>query len=227
MVFSAKNHAQHLNPANAGKRATPKTTWRKIVTRDIVSLKHSTPTSAIVTPTLSRRNSSLSSTSDFNVNDAELGQIRPFIKGLKKNSILAGITLPDNTFVKGYKSLPAEAQIVRLKLERLPFKPVSILTKEMDHRLSKFGNVLDLGIIRSDGCLTGLGYVTLDINPAANKGKHLQALQRIIQWDDGDGEIRQIYLQWDEMPPFCRFCQSHEYCRADCPDLKKLVERYH
>lgn len=173
MVLSAKNHAQHLNPANAGKRATPKTTWRKIVTRDIVSLKHSTPTSATVPPTLSRRNSSLSSTSDFNVNDAELDQIRPFIKDLEKNSILvevtdiqeptmlrrafqdfnddevqqdylgrstitrkylnrtyietrwmvdsvdynfilAGITLPDNTIVKDYKSLPAEAQIVRL-----------------------------------------------------------------------------------------------------------------
>ncbi|KAG1529172.1 hypothetical protein G6F51_014231 [Rhizopus arrhizus] len=84
MVLSAKNHAQHLNPANAGKRATPKTTWRKIVTRDIVSLKHSTPTSATVPPTLSRRNSSLSSTSDFNVNDAELDQIRPFIKDLEK-----------------------------------------------------------------------------------------------------------------------------------------------
>ncbi|KAG1143256.1 hypothetical protein G6F37_007038 [Rhizopus arrhizus] len=207
MVLSAKNHAQHLNPAKAGKRATPKTTWRKIVTRDIVSLKHSTPTSAAVPPTLSRRNSSLSSTSDFNLNDAELG-----------------ITLPDNAFVKGYKSLPAEAQIVRLKLERLPFKPVSILTKEMEHRLSNFGNVLDLGIIRSDGRLTGVVYVTLDINPAANKGNHLRALQRIIQWDD---EIRQVYIQWDEVPPFCRLCQSHEYCQTDCPDLKKFVEHYH
>ncbi|KAG0748032.1 hypothetical protein G6F57_006310 [Rhizopus arrhizus] len=216
MVLSAKNHAQHLNPANAGKRATPKTTWRKIVTRDIVSLKHSTPTSATVPPTLSRRNSSLSSTSDFNkknsilvevtdiqeptmlrrafqdFNDDEVQQdylgrstitrkylnrtyieTRWMVDSVDYNSILAGITLPDNTIVKDYKSLPAEAQI---------------------HRLSSFENVLDLGTIRSDGCLTGVGYVTLDIKPAANKGKHLQALQRIIQWDDGDGEIRQVYI---------------------------------
>ncbi|KAG1315517.1 hypothetical protein G6F64_000611 [Rhizopus arrhizus] len=216
MVLSAKNHAQHLNPANAGKRATPKTTWRKIVTRDIVSLKHSTPTSATVPPTLSRRNSSLSSTSDFNkknsilvevtdiqeptmlrrafqdFNDDEVQQdylgrstitrkylnrtyieTRWMVDSVDYNSILAGITLPDNTIVKDYKSLPAEAQI---------------------HRLSSFENVLDLGTIRSDGCLTEVGYVTLDIKPAANKGKHLQALQRIIQWDDGDGEIRQVYI---------------------------------
>jgi hypothetical protein len=43
-----------------------------------------------------------------------------------------GIALGDSTVVKGYPSLPMDAQIVRLKLERLPLQPIKKLTKTME-----------------------------------------------------------------------------------------------
>jgi len=137
-----------------------------------------------------------------------------------------GITLSDGTFVKGYKSLPSDAKIVRLRLERLPLRPVKKLTKEMEARLSCFGEVLDLGLIKSGGCNVGIGYATLNIDPVESPLERLEKLQRVIDWDDGEGDIRHVYLQWDEMPPFCRICQKEDHCRADCPDLKKYLECY-
>ncbi|KAG0973253.1 hypothetical protein G6F29_012954 [Rhizopus arrhizus] len=137
-----------------------------------------------------------------------------------------GITLSDGTFVKGYKSLPSDAKIVRLRLERLPLRPVKKLTKEMEARLSCFGEVLDLGLIKSGGCNVGIGYATLNIDPVESPLERLEKLQRVIDWDDGEGDIRHVYLQWDEMPPFCRICQKEDHCRADCPDLKKCLECY-
>ncbi|KAG1136454.1 hypothetical protein G6F37_012002 [Rhizopus arrhizus] len=144
-----------------------------------------------------------------------------------RNTLLnEGITLDDGTAVKGYPSLPAEAQITRLKLERLPLQPVRKLTKAMEARLSCFGKVLDLGLIRSRGCNVGIGYATLDIDPKASPERVLEKLHRVIDWDEGDGDFREVFLQWDEMPPFCRICQSGDHCRADCPDLKKFIECY-
>ncbi|KAG0923685.1 hypothetical protein G6F26_013770 [Rhizopus arrhizus] len=105
-----------------------------------------------------------------------------------------GITLSDGTFVKGYKSLPSDAKIVRLRLERLPLRPVKKLTKEMEARLSCFGEVLDLGLIKSGGCNVGIGYATLNIDPVESPLEHLEKLQRVIDWDDGEGDIRHSRL---------------------------------
>ncbi|KAI8640745.1 hypothetical protein BD408DRAFT_469261 [Parasitella parasitica] len=33
-----------------------------------------------------------------------------------------------------------------------------------------------------------------------------------------ESEQRVLLLQWDQMPAFCRNCQSSEHCRADRPD---------
>lgn len=161
-----------------------------------------------------------------------------------KTILESGITLDDGTFLKGFKSYPADASIVRLTLENLPFLPALLLKSEMEKRLACFGDVLDLGISKTDGIFNGEGYATINLtlNPILednqcpfNHGKdspcgglkHLEPLARVIVWNDKDVEQRKILLQWDKMPDFCRNCQSTAHCRADCPDYKKWIRCYH
>ena len=155
----------------------------------------------------------------------------------------SGITLDDGTFIKGFPSYPADATIVRLKLENLPFLPAIDLKEAMAQRLSDFGDVLDHGISKTDGIFHGEGYATLNltvINSTANQCqenhtpgstcsdlKHLEQLARVIIWDPLAIDPRKILLQWDTMPNFCRNCQASDHCRADCPDYKKWVRCYH
>ena len=161
----------------------------------------------------------------------------------RKTLIETGITLEDGTFVKGFPSYPADATIVRLKMENLPFLPAIQLKEEMAKRLSCFGDVLDHGISRTDGIFHGEGYATINLTLAAIPAnecleshadgsscpgrKHLEPLARVIIWNPRDVEQRKILLQWDKMPDFCRNCQSTDHCRADCPDYKKWVRCYH
>ena len=161
-----------------------------------------------------------------------------------KTILESGITLADGPFFKGFKSYPADASIVRLTLENLPFLPALLLKAEMEKRLSCFGDVLDLGISKTDGIFNGEGYATINLtlNPALEDNqcnvehekdstctglKHLEPLSRVIVWNDKDIEQRKILLQWDRMPDFCRNCQSTDHCRADCPDYKKWIRCYH
>lgn len=136
-----------------------------------------------------------------------------------------GITLPDNTYVKGFTSFPADSRIVRLKLEKLPLKPLRLLKLDMQERLSCFGKVLDLGVSHSNGCFMGQGYATLDLNPSTEENDApFEELQRILLWRDDDGDVRQVLLQWEDMPDFCRLCQRTGHCRADCPDYQKYLK---
>ncbi|KAI8088077.1 uncharacterized protein B0P05DRAFT_464631, partial [Gilbertella persicaria] len=134
------------------------------------------------------------------------------------------IRLEDGTFVKGFPSLPADAKIVRLKLDRLPLKAPQRLRKDMENCLSEYGRVLDLGINRSHGCFTGQGYATLNLTQANANDPPFESLQRVIPWMYDDGEIHQVLLQWENMPDFCRLCQASDHCRADCPDLKNYMK---
>ncbi|KAL7318955.1 hypothetical protein PS15m_002137 [Mucor circinelloides] len=161
----------------------------------------------------------------------------------RKTLIEEGITLEDGTFVKGFPSYPADATIVKLTLENLPFLPALQLKEEMAARLSVFGDVLDHGISRTDGIYQGEGYATLNLTVPSNPGyecqelhpegkpcpghRHLEELSRVIVWDVQESEQRKVLLQWDQMPDFCRNCQSSDHCRADCPDYKKWVRCYH
>ncbi|CEP09924.1 hypothetical protein, partial, partial [Parasitella parasitica] len=65
----------------------------------------------------------------------------PMAEG-RKTFLETEITLEDGSFVKGFPSYPADATIVRLKLENLPFLPAIELKEEMAKRLSDFGDVL-------------------------------------------------------------------------------------
>ena len=159
----------------------------------------------------------------------------------RKTIIEEGITLEDGTFLKGFPSYPADATIVRLTMENLPYLPAIKLKEEMAKRLSCFGDVLDHGISRIDGIFHGEGYATINLtlaNIADNEcmashtdgsacpgHKHLESLARVILWDHV--EQRKVLLQRDKMPDFCRNCQSTDHCRADCPDYKKWVRCYH
>lgn len=76
-----------------------------------------------------------------------------------ESKILEGYFLDDGTYVKGYRSFHHEAEIVRVKLEKLPFLVEPELKLEMEVVLRDYGQILDLGIFRtSAGCYMGHGY---------------------------------------------------------------------
>lgn len=140
----------------------------------------------------------------------------------RKNILEKGITLEDGTFLQGFPSYPADASIVRLTLENLPFLPAMVLKAAMEKRLSCFGDVLDLGISKTDGIFNGEGYATLNLTLAdidanqcwveheqdfkCNGTRHLESLARVIVWNPKEDVQRKIFLQWDKMPDFCRNC---------------------
>ncbi|KAI7894433.1 uncharacterized protein EV154DRAFT_459460 [Mucor mucedo] len=135
-----------------------------------------------------------------------------------------GISLPDGTYIKGFKSYPADSRITRITLDKLPLKPLILLKKDMEEHLSAYGQVLDLGVSMSNGCFMGQGYATLDISVSSADQESNIPLQRIMNWVDDDGDDRQVLLQWEDMPDFCRLCQLTGHCRADCPDYKKFLK---
>lgn len=81
----------------------------------------------------------------------------------------------------------------------------------MAARLSCYGEVLDHGILRTDGSYHGEGYATLNltlsaitdnecmnshINGSERPGHHhLEPLSRVIIWDPRDNEQRKVLLQ--------------------------------
>ncbi|KAI8380134.1 hypothetical protein BD560DRAFT_388656 [Blakeslea trispora] len=126
-----------------------------------------------------------------------------------------GLTMDDHTVIRGYRSLPADAKIARVKVERLPLIHPLRLREQMVERFSHFGEVLDAGLHMDGNVFYGQGYVVLNLNkPHVTEP---QTLSRIIDWGDKD---RDLLLTWDEMPPFCRFCQKYDHCRADCDALR-------
>jgi hypothetical protein len=140
-------------------------------------------------------------------------------------AILKGFTLADGSFVKGFESYSADSKIIKIELEKLPFLPSRLLKKEMNDRMSRFGQVLDLGIKKSSGCYTGSGYATIDISPKPNQNSPYEPLDHIILWDTEEGaDIRHVHLQWNDMPDFCRICHASDHCRADCPKLKEYLK---
>lgn len=139
-------------------------------------------------------------------------------------SVLNGITLEDGTVVKGFPSYSAEATIIKIDLEKLPFLPTRLLKRDMYERMSQFGEVLDLGIKKHSGCFTGCGYVTIDVTPKPDAPPY-EPLDHIILWDLEAGvPERHVQLQWNDMPDFCRICHASDHCRADCPKLKEFLK---
>jgi hypothetical protein len=138
-------------------------------------------------------------------------------------AILKGFKLKDGTFIKGFPSLPADDTIVNIRFDRLPMEPVPVLKSIMKDRLSHFGEVLDYGISYTQGDYVGQGYATLNTTPRTDEEPY-ETLDRIIYMTLDSGKNRQILLQWQDMPDFCRICQKGDHCRADCPDYKKYIQ---
>lgn len=164
----------------------------------------------------------------------------------RKTLIEQGITLDDGTYLKGFPSFSEDAKIVRVTMEKLPFLPAVQLKNEMAERFSRFGDVLDHGIFKTEhGIFQGEGYVTLNLtlsdiprndcmeshtDGTQCPGKrHLEPLKRSMIWDPRsmEDDQREILLQWDKMPAFCRHCQKPDHCRADCPDYHKWAICHH
>jgi hypothetical protein len=115
--------------------------------------------------------------------------------------------MDDDTVIKGYPSLSAEAKIARVKIELLPHKLCDMLTK----RFPSIGEVLDIG----GKVFFGQGHVALNLKPT--KTEVTEKLSRVLPWPE---ENRQLLLSWDEMPPYCRCC------RADCAELLMIKHCY-
>lgn len=93
----------------------------------------------------------------------------------RKTLIEEDITLEDDTFVKGFPSYSANATIVKLTLENLPFLPALQLKEETAARLSVFGDVLDHSISsRNDGIYQGEGYANINLTVPSNLGYECQ-----------------------------------------------------
>ncbi|KAK4509802.1 Deoxyuridine 5'-triphosphate nucleotidohydrolase [Mucor velutinosus] len=154
-----------------------------------------------------------------------------------------GITLEDGTYLRGFPSYPGDATIVKLTLQNLPFLPALQLKEEMATRLSRYGDVLDHGISRTNGIFQGEGYATLNLTVPSSPDyacdelhpedkpcpghRHLEKLSGVMIWDPRSADQRMVLLQWDKMPNFCRICHSADHCRADCPEYKKWIQCYH
>ncbi|KAI8090882.1 uncharacterized protein B0P05DRAFT_584001 [Gilbertella persicaria] len=235
MVLSRNNQTHTLATfaSNTGKKTATEThplSWSKVVSGQVRTTHSFRPTILTPVPTATVEDTDEDPSSST---EPTVEFIKPYLKGIEKNSIIIDITdskdahmlrkalqafnkdadeeigcddycgrLPSTRF----PSLPADAKIVRLKLDRLPLKAPQRLRKDMEN------------------CLSEYGYATLNLTPANTNDLPFESFQRVIPWMDDDGEIRQVLLQWKNMPDFCRLCQASDHCRADCPDLKKLPE---
>ncbi|KAI8874614.1 hypothetical protein K501DRAFT_316149, partial [Backusella circina FSU 941] len=105
------------------------------------------------------------------------------------NTVLnTGFILTDGTSTMGFESFSPKAKIVKVKMEKLPFKPFNLLKQDMEERLSHFGKVLDIRIFKNRGSYTGRGYATLDIaQPEDTAG--LERLNRVTLWKEDDGSV--------------------------------------
>ncbi|KAI8373787.1 hypothetical protein BD560DRAFT_446294 [Blakeslea trispora] len=133
-----------------------------------------------------------------------------------------GLQIDDGRLTKGYPSLPSDAKVARIKVERLPFINPLQLRDLMYKRFAHFGSVLNAGLQLDGKSFFGQGYVILDLN--CPHPTEPESLRREIDWFD-DGK-RMLRLTWDEMPPYCRYCQKDDHCRADCQELLQLRQCY-
>ncbi|RCI02095.1 hypothetical protein CU098_012311 [Rhizopus stolonifer] len=92
------------------------------------------------------------------------------------------------TLLKGYKSLPTNLHIVRIRIEQLPLIHPKLLLEQLKQRLASFGEVLQLGLLKEGQYSVGKGYayLNLDIDPEPD-----EALRPIVNWI---GDRRRIVL---------------------------------
>ncbi|KAL9537597.1 hypothetical protein MBANPS3_011639 [Mucor bainieri] len=130
--------------------------------------------------------------------------------------ISGGLELDKTTTIKGYPSLPTDAKVQRVHVDNLPLKEPRLLQDLIRQRFSSLGEVLDIGFHLDGRMFYGSGYVVLNLN---TKQRATEKLSRELPWAT---EGRKLLLKWDDMPQYCRYCQSLEHCKADCAELHNL-----
>lgn len=115
------------------------------------------------------------------------------------------------------KALDRNANVVRVTVSAIPYKPVDFLKPLLIKTFEKYGDILNVGLCHSkDGdWFTGRGFVTLNLD----KTKQYEAeLTPQITFGDFKEKIR---LVWTNMQPICRQCHTDDHVLADCPRTRK------
>ncbi|KAI9252082.1 hypothetical protein BY458DRAFT_582713 [Sporodiniella umbellata] len=200
-------------------------TWSEIASNNVTSVKMNERT---LLESISPITDSESGKSQYAIQEINLDnffsltkEIIPWIEGLEGGSTLIDITdIKDAAQLKGFSSLPLEAQIARVKVDGLSLLHPAVLREQMEERFSSFGKVLDIGFVKDREWLCGRGYVVLNLNLSEYRGEPYEkssgAIGRL-------GGTREVLLTCDEMPSYCRFCQKDDHCRADCQDRLRYL----
>ncbi|KAK4519280.1 uncharacterized protein ATC70_009512 [Mucor velutinosus] len=133
------------------------------------------------------------------------------MEALGKEFVLQGKTIQVS------KALDKNANVVRVTVSAIPYKPVEFLKPLLIQTFEQYGDILNVGLCHSkDGnWFTGRDFVTLNMD----KSKQYEAeLAPQIPFGDFPEKIR---LVWTNMQPICKDCHTDEHVKADCPRAKK------
>ncbi|KAI8359835.1 hypothetical protein BD560DRAFT_193128 [Blakeslea trispora] len=130
-----------------------------------------------------------------------------YVKLISEGLLMNGEDKP----LKGYRSLPSDVHIVRVRIEQLPKMEPRKLIEQLKERMSSFGEVLHIGLLKDGQCFVGTGfaYLNMDTQPEPE-----EPLRPIINWLD---DRKRINLTWDHVPPFCYFCRKEHHYKTECP----------
>jgi hypothetical protein len=131
-----------------------------------------------------------------------------------KNLITKGLDM-DGTMIKGFRSLPMDANVKLVTIDRLPLHDPFVLIDQLERRFRSFGQLLDFGLIKDGQCHVGEVYVVLNI-PTDTVEQQVEKLEHVVAWIDNKP---QIHLKWSGMPTYYRYCNKDGHCRANCEEL--------
>ncbi|KAK4517559.1 uncharacterized protein ATC70_000899 [Mucor velutinosus] len=133
------------------------------------------------------------------------------MEALGKDFVLQGKTIQVS------KALDKNANVVRVTVSAIPYKPVEFLKPLLIQTFKQYGDILHVGLYHSkdSNWFTGRGFVTLNMD----RSKQYEAeVAPQIPFGDFPEKIR---LVWTNMQPICKGCHTDEHVKADCPRAKK------
>lgn len=111
------------------------------------------------------------------------------------------------------KTLDKNANVIRVGISEIPYKPEEELKPSMIKTFEKYGDILNLGLCHSkDGdWFTGRGFVTL------NKDKCKTYADNLTPQIEFGNFKEKINLVWSNMQPICQDCHTYDHIRVNCP----------
>ncbi|KAL7327096.1 hypothetical protein PS15p_202775 [Mucor circinelloides] len=133
------------------------------------------------------------------------------MEALQKEFVLQGGTIQVN------KTLDKQANVIRVSISAIPYKPVEVLKPLLIETFEKYGDILNVGLCHSkDGdWFTGRGFVTLNLDKSKNYAAELRPQ---IAFGNFQENIR---LVWSNMQPICTDCHTDDHVKADCPRKRR------